>query len=392
MPPWLCQHFNEKSCVLKIDMLKEFFNEWKKKLGIAESDDIFVNNLENKIKSLKEGGDDFKRFFVMYICITFLAPVAYRVIDYKIISYADNVKEIRNLDWCGYVLNNLCKAMGSFKKNKHKESRSGISGCLLILQIVCTFITFHLEGSLNQQHCRRSNIGQMRKKGGKQSYLGDVIETAYRNLANRERRLVSFNVPDGVMTDSEIHEAAHDIPLEISLASQKTSQEAKDRSLKSVLIELSQAWLYWLQLCNAKHQFMEVDLVGEMSELMNKLEHPKAEDIMSYEFDNSNINSNRDAIVDKVSKFKVSKKFDVDAEFSVLKKMIYVSDFLKENKDCVENMSLQFNQVINFVAINDYNLVFIPLKKEDHYFVVVINFRNETIDQLDSTEYEDTEE
>uniref|UniRef100_A0A803MVY3 Ubiquitin-like protease family profile domain-containing protein n=1 Tax=Chenopodium quinoa TaxID=63459 RepID=A0A803MVY3_CHEQI len=220
-----------------------------------------------------------------------------------------------------------------------------------------------------------------------------------------------------------------------------------------------------------------------MSELMNKLKHPKAEDIMSYGFDNvsfpwkstrqtldcgvfcmvdmlcfngellngdlglanrrklycveicaslvlSYINSNRDAIVDKVSKFKVSKKLDVDDEFSKLKEMIYVSDFVKENKDCVENMSLQFNQVIDYVAVNDYKLealavclrahgkrgvtqlqkiweewtktqaldldaaecIFFPFKKEDHYFVVVINFRNETVDQLDSTEYEDTEE
>uniref|UniRef100_A0A803N5Q4 Ubiquitin-like protease family profile domain-containing protein n=1 Tax=Chenopodium quinoa TaxID=63459 RepID=A0A803N5Q4_CHEQI len=241
----------------------------------------------------------------------------------------------------------------------------------------------------------------------------------------------------------------HNRPLKISLASQKTSQEDKDRSPKSVLAELSQAWLDWLQLCNAKHQFMEVDLVEEMSELMNKLEHPKAEDdIMSYEFENVSfiwkstkqtldcgvfyINSNRDAIVDKVLKFKVSKKLDVDAEFSELKEMIYVSDFLKENKDYVETMSLQFDQVIDYVTINDYNLVnksfnclfesewekgsdptskdmgrmdknssiglgaakcvFFPLKKEDHYIIVVINFRNETVDELDNTEYEDTEE
>uniref|UniRef100_A0A803M6L4 Ubiquitin-like protease family profile domain-containing protein n=1 Tax=Chenopodium quinoa TaxID=63459 RepID=A0A803M6L4_CHEQI len=110
--------------------------EWKKNLRIPEDDEIIVNNLENKLKNLKEGGEDFKRFFVMYVCSTFLAPVANRVIDYKIINYADNVKEIHNLDWCGYVMNNLCKSVGSFKNNKKKESRSGISGCILILQLV----------------------------------------------------------------------------------------------------------------------------------------------------------------------------------------------------------------------------------------------------------------
>ncbi|XP_021733330.1 uncharacterized protein LOC110700143 isoform X2 [Chenopodium quinoa] len=52
----------------------------------------------------------------------------------------------------------------------------------------------------------------------------------------------------------------HNRPLKISLASQKTSQEAKDRSPKSVLAGLSQTWLDWLQLCNVKDQFMGVDL------------------------------------------------------------------------------------------------------------------------------------
>uniref|UniRef100_A0A803MXY8 Uncharacterized protein n=1 Tax=Chenopodium quinoa TaxID=63459 RepID=A0A803MXY8_CHEQI len=55
--------------------------EWKKKLGIPEDDEIIVNNLENKFKTLKEGGEDFKSFFVMYVCITFLAPVANKLSD-----------------------------------------------------------------------------------------------------------------------------------------------------------------------------------------------------------------------------------------------------------------------------------------------------------------------
>uniref|UniRef100_A0A803MIE1 Uncharacterized protein n=1 Tax=Chenopodium quinoa TaxID=63459 RepID=A0A803MIE1_CHEQI len=259
-------------------------------------------------------------------------------------------------------------------------------------------IASEAKASFGQGEIQKDVYAVCRKRG-QQSYIGDVIETAYGNLVDRERRLVSFNLPNGVMTDSDIHESAHDEveedllllardstlfamlhaerincithrikknqskeekeeekdenkeekkedekvkeknekeqeeeadvsvvddantanqasehpfnflnefaskiqcfvdcgktgievnyrPLEIFLASQKTSQEAKDCSPKSILAELSQAWLDWLQLCNEKHQFMEVDLVEEMSELMNKLEHPKAEDIMSYEFDN----------------------------------------------------------------------------------------------------------
>uniref|UniRef100_A0A803KTW8 Uncharacterized protein n=1 Tax=Chenopodium quinoa TaxID=63459 RepID=A0A803KTW8_CHEQI len=72
---------------------------------------------------------------MMYVCSTFLAPVANKVIDYKIIKYCENVKEIPNLDWCSYVLENLCNIVQRLKNNKNKEARSGISGCILVLQI-----------------------------------------------------------------------------------------------------------------------------------------------------------------------------------------------------------------------------------------------------------------
>uniref|UniRef100_A0A803N3M6 Ubiquitin-like protease family profile domain-containing protein n=1 Tax=Chenopodium quinoa TaxID=63459 RepID=A0A803N3M6_CHEQI len=271
MLPWLCHHFNESSCMFKIDMMKEFSvssydvedifllphvtenkvsfqlrkqplsnlliqKEWKKKLGIPEDDEIIVNNLETKLKTLKEGGEDFKRFFVMYVCSTFLAPVANRVIDYKIINYADNVKEIHNLDWCGYVMVNLCKSVRSFKNNKNKDSRSGISGCVLILQLVYFHhlafrgqpepttlpliqhwtdekvkerIVKEAKASFGQGELQKDDYPVCRKKG-KEAFLGDVIENAYRNFSDREKRLVSFNLPKGVMTDSEIHEAAKD--------------------------------------------------------------------------------------------------------------------------------------------------------------------------------------
>uniref|UniRef100_A0A803LLT7 Uncharacterized protein n=1 Tax=Chenopodium quinoa TaxID=63459 RepID=A0A803LLT7_CHEQI len=168
---------------------------------------------------------------------TFLAPVANRVIDYKIINYPDNAKEIHNLDWCGYVVNNLCEAMGSFKNKKHKESRSGISGCYLILQLVYFHhlifrgqpekttlplikhwsdekvrerIANEAKASFGQGELQK-DFYQVCRKVGQQAYLGDVVENAYRNFADRERRLVSFNLPEGVMTDSEIYDAAKDV-------------------------------------------------------------------------------------------------------------------------------------------------------------------------------------
>ncbi|XP_021747464.1 DNA mismatch repair protein Msh3-like [Chenopodium quinoa] len=220
-----------------VDLIKDFSEQhkkdvkkWKKKLGILEDDEIIVNNLETKLKTLKEGGEDFKRFFVMYVCSTFLAHVANRVIDYKIINYVDNVKEIHNLDWCGYVMNNLCKSVRSFKNNKNKDSRSGISGCVLIIQLVYFYhlafrgqpepITLPLiqhwtdekvkeriakkaKASFGQGELQKNDYLVCRKKG-KEAFLGDVIENAYRNFSDREKRLVSFNLPEDVMTNSDM--------------------------------------------------------------------------------------------------------------------------------------------------------------------------------------------
>uniref|UniRef100_A0A803MY27 Ubiquitin-like protease family profile domain-containing protein n=1 Tax=Chenopodium quinoa TaxID=63459 RepID=A0A803MY27_CHEQI len=124
----------------------------------------------------------------------------------------------------------------SFKNNKNKDSRSGISGCVLILQLVYFHhlafrgqpepttlpliqhwtdekvkerIAKEAKASFGQGELQKDDYPSCRKKG-KEAFLGDVIENAYRNFSDREKRLVSFNLPEGAMIDSEIHEAAKD--------------------------------------------------------------------------------------------------------------------------------------------------------------------------------------
>uniref|UniRef100_A0A803L0Z6 Ubiquitin-like protease family profile domain-containing protein n=1 Tax=Chenopodium quinoa TaxID=63459 RepID=A0A803L0Z6_CHEQI len=163
------------------------------------------------------------------------------------------------------------------------------------------------------------------------------------------------------------------------------------------------------------------------------------------------INTERKSLVEKVSRFIVVRKLEQDKE---VKDMIYVSDFLKTHKEVMQNMSLKCKQVIDYLSINvDENFpnkrqkersendmvrfffgrdfmdaltmrlnahgkkgvtslqklwidwtksqsldldaaecVFIPLKQENYYFLAVINFKNETIDHLDNTLYESTDE
>uniref|UniRef100_A0A803MVW1 Ubiquitin-like protease family profile domain-containing protein n=1 Tax=Chenopodium quinoa TaxID=63459 RepID=A0A803MVW1_CHEQI len=293
MLPWLCHHFNENSCMFKIDMLKEFFvtsydvqdvfllpnltenkltyqlrkqplanitiqNEWKKKLGIVEKDDIFVKNLENKIKSLQEGGDDFKRNCSEYVCKC-------------IKSNKSRMQEIPELH---QVVADYC-----FLKNKSMKSEQ--------------LIAFEAPIAIPRD---------------------DMITLAP-------------TVPNQLI-NSSIR------PLKISLASQKTSQEAKDRSPKSVLAGLSQTWLDWLQLCNVKDQFMGVDLEA----------------------------------------LSVCLRANGKRGVTTLQKIW---------EEWTKTQALDLDAA---------EFIILPLKMEDHYFVAIINLKNETVDYLDITEYEDTTE
>uniref|UniRef100_A0A803N5A7 Uncharacterized protein n=1 Tax=Chenopodium quinoa TaxID=63459 RepID=A0A803N5A7_CHEQI len=78
----------------------------------------------------------------------------------------------------------------------------------------------------------------------------------------------------------------------------------------------------------------------------------------------SDINRERDAILERVSKFKVARKLEEpkksDEEIK-LEKMIYFSEFMKEERRIMNTMSLQHYQVIDYVAIVDENF---PNKSE----------------------------
>uniref|UniRef100_A0A803MN57 Uncharacterized protein n=1 Tax=Chenopodium quinoa TaxID=63459 RepID=A0A803MN57_CHEQI len=195
-------------------------------IGVGLEDEITVNILEKKIQTLKQGGDDFKKYFVMYVCSTFLAPVANRVIDNKIIKYCDNVKEIPNLDWCSYILENLCNAVQRLKNNKNKEARSGISGCILVLQIAY-FHHIAFRGHPEPielpliKHWTDEKIKTRISKEAKTSFgQGELQKESYPVCAKEgrfnasqhfaTRRYVTYEIPSSLFSDIEIHEKARD--------------------------------------------------------------------------------------------------------------------------------------------------------------------------------------
>ncbi|KAL2896154.1 Elongation factor 1-alpha [Bienertia sinuspersici] len=89
---------------------------------------------------MKEGNDDFKRCFVMFAMITMLAPTFNRQADFRFIRALNDVDEIKNFNWCGYVLDYLATSLKGYS-----HSQKYVAGCVLLLQI-CYFQRLKFRG------------------------------------------------------------------------------------------------------------------------------------------------------------------------------------------------------------------------------------------------------
>ncbi|KAK6151769.1 hypothetical protein DH2020_014404 [Rehmannia glutinosa] len=162
MIPWLVQRFNGKSRLLSIDERTRFvitaddicdvfllpktdrevlvfkrndsldpIVEFKKKVGIDGTSS--VGTLKSKLMGeFKQGGDDFKRMFVLYNLSTLLTPTANRTVDVSCFKSLLDVDAISHFDWCSLVLERVGMAVDNF----NKKSTTHISGCILALQII----------------------------------------------------------------------------------------------------------------------------------------------------------------------------------------------------------------------------------------------------------------
>ncbi|KNA04232.1 hypothetical protein SOVF_201580 [Spinacia oleracea] len=80
-----------------------------------------------------DGGEMFKRIFVMFAFSVFFAPIANRTVDFGLVKVLEDVDEIKNLDLHGYVHERLCRAI---RKYKTSGCQGNFGGCLWVLQVV----------------------------------------------------------------------------------------------------------------------------------------------------------------------------------------------------------------------------------------------------------------
>lgn len=112
--------------------VKEFVTslkqEYSEKVGQSLSGvcDLLCNGL-------RDGGEEFKIFFVLYALGSFLTPTMNRSIAFSVMKSLMLVDRIETFDWCSFVLGRLCKAVTSFRNNPSKKN---INWCLLVLPLL----------------------------------------------------------------------------------------------------------------------------------------------------------------------------------------------------------------------------------------------------------------
>uniref|UniRef100_A0A803N393 Ubiquitin-like protease family profile domain-containing protein n=1 Tax=Chenopodium quinoa TaxID=63459 RepID=A0A803N393_CHEQI len=140
MLPWLVENFNAGSCMFTIATGKEFVvtrndicDAWRSDYGLSGKQPLHLSKLESRMVDLVDGGEEFKRCFVLQAMSSFLAPTTNRTVSLKLLKVVEKVDEIKTFDWCSYVLKKLKKAV---RKYKDDENAQNVSGCLLALQIM----------------------------------------------------------------------------------------------------------------------------------------------------------------------------------------------------------------------------------------------------------------
>ncbi|XP_073059459.1 uncharacterized protein [Primulina eburnea] len=164
MLKWLIKNFNGASRMLKIDNNRSFVVTADDvhdvfllprsngidvlKLGRNEHLDLLVKlkddygiHARSPLSSLKDviqtrltdGGDDFKRFFILYSLCSFLNPSSNRLVSFGVVKSLVQVERISDYDWCTYVLKKLCNGVHKYNINPLQKN---VNGCVLLLQIL----------------------------------------------------------------------------------------------------------------------------------------------------------------------------------------------------------------------------------------------------------------
>ena len=88
--------------------------------------------LENQIREDKEGGNDFKVRFVLFVLGALLCPTMKLFVNRSFLHIVEDIDSIKKMNWAEFVLSYLVHGIEEFKK----KQQSGVCGCLLFLMVI----------------------------------------------------------------------------------------------------------------------------------------------------------------------------------------------------------------------------------------------------------------
>ena len=118
------------------------YDAWVKTLGFPNPDAMRAKHLPHLFTRFPDGGDEFKKLFVLYDVSILLAPFPDFKIRKIVYSAISNPAMINTFDWCSFTLESLCDTV---RRVKGDNRINFVNRCVLVL-LVCYYYRFPFQG------------------------------------------------------------------------------------------------------------------------------------------------------------------------------------------------------------------------------------------------------
>ncbi|KAH9613535.1 hypothetical protein KSS87_009650 [Heliosperma pusillum] len=179
---------------------------WRARYNVGPKKDISLDRLRREMLDLVDGGNMFKRLFVLFSMGSFFAPMVHNRVDLRLVRAVEDVEDIVRQDWCSYVLHRLSKAVESYRK----FDTTNVGGCLLFLQLVYLHRLSWKGNPANRElplvkHWTYDDIND-RVKEEKLAYSknGGHFGTGSHDLDVAAPRTITLPLAAGLLTDEEL--------------------------------------------------------------------------------------------------------------------------------------------------------------------------------------------
>uniref|UniRef100_A0A803MBQ5 Uncharacterized protein n=1 Tax=Chenopodium quinoa TaxID=63459 RepID=A0A803MBQ5_CHEQI len=237
---------------------------------------------------LVDGGEEFKRCFVLQALSSFLAPTTNRTVSLKLLKAVEKVDEIKTFDWCSYVLKKLKKAV---QKYKDDETAQNVSGCLLALQIMY-FHRLNFQGNKDvvpeKEPAQGFNENIPKDDGNGHGKI--VNEGLNGSGPSAIIPGPTENIPVGHIDQNEparrIFRANKSLcSLDCGLVGVQVCDNIGKGNISSAVKDLHDLWEGWVSYENPECDIMDADLCVQMGAFLGKRNHPKSSQLPSYGFE-----------------------------------------------------------------------------------------------------------